>query len=89
MSEDQIGRGEFNGAIESMRRELKVMWEQLSTQLATIQQQLAESNSMATKVAVLEIEVTSLKDSRRGQVKFLWTLAGGLGLMALDRFFRR
>lgn len=87
--EEGISRNEFNNAFESMRREFKAMWDQLATQLTQIQQQLSDSNSTATKVAVLETEVESLKESKKSQAKFLWTLAGGLGLLALERFLFR
>lgn len=77
-----VSRPEFDGAVESIRRELQTMGENLGRQLAQIQKQLTDmsrtNSEESRKVAALEVRVEGLEEWKEGELSTKRALTVGL-----------
>lgn len=74
---DWVTRPEFDGAVESLRRELKTMGENLGAQLSQVLDELKGLRKETGKVAVLEVRVDALEawKNTRQKTERAWALA--------------
>lgn len=71
MSNDPIMRPEFNGAVESLRREIQTMAGNLDHRLREISQTLEKMREETGKVAVLETRVDALEEKDKSRASTL------------------
>jgi len=91
MSDSFVPRPEFDGAIESLRREFKAMGDNLSAQVGQVLNELKDMRKETGKVAVLEVKVEALEEWKRNNQKAaraLWIGVTGSALAHLFSYWR-
>lgn len=85
MTSEPILRPEFNGAIESLRREIQTMGSNLDHHLQNIARSLEKLREETGKVAVLEAkyeahdeEIKALKEGEKAKTAAIRTLVGAV-----------
>lgn len=90
MTSEPVMRPEFNGAIESIRREIQQMNSNLDHHLRSISSSLEKLREETGKVAVLEARVDALEEKDRAKastMRALWVTVAASMLGHLMRYF--